>query len=289
MLDCVLKDINRGLKMSKYDTQSFCMDLISQQCTSPWFWRMVDLARGNLNHYTGPRTEDDFFKRTTRQFYSENSKRLDYISWKMYKNINTESVQFMLSWVFVFAPLILRYEQLPSVFSGTKLTEIKCYNLLLNKLYIFTNPKLKYDILTKMINNIERRCNLANPDVVATYSVARNFRANCDWACVSNDSAIQESRIQDLDYCMKNTNRATNKLKYAKTIINILTKRLENVIKTGGYNTESAIIKTCRDAYKYAAGASATNQDFVEWVWDVFDYKKIINMKNCMNHRTSLR
>lgn len=271
--------------MSNYNIQSFCVDLMAQPNNSPWFWNMVDLARGNLAHYTGPRNENDFFEIVRQKYRSENTKRLNHISLQIYENINNIYTQSALRWVFVLSPLIILPEQYSSVFSGTTLSELDCYNILLTELYKFSDPKLKYDILTKIIRNIEHRYNLLNPDIFAIYHVAKSFRANCDFACLSQDTKIQDTRIQDLYLCMLSTNIATTKLNLAKQIINVLMARLEKCIKTNN-KPESEIKNICRDAYKYVAGASAANQDFVDWVWDTFDYHKIINIpKLCANYK----
>ena len=193
-----------------------------------------------------------------------------------YTNLTDKNIQKSLKWVIFLSPLVVRYDQLPSVLSGTKYKEIYCYNTILDYINRFTDQKLKYDILSKIINKYRNKTDLPE-DFQMVYELACFFRSICSYA-ETKTPEIQENKIQDLRVIIKIANPKNVKLDNAKKIIAILTDKLERVIKHTDYDLKSAVKKVCDEAYAYAAEAGAANQDFVNNVWDTFNYHDIMNV-----------
>lgn len=263
--------------------ESFLSDLLNTDSLGGYFWNLMDLAKGNMEHYSGPRDESDYY-RIMAGNNSDEYKRHSKVLLDFYENIDSDYTKKCLTYFFWVAPLVAEPYQFQSIFSGTNYREIDCYTCIVADINMFSNSKLKYDLLTRIMNRIENKYGLNKKyrTVVPmqemdeqVYEVARFFRANCKYAKQDNPQ-IRETLLQDLHGFMRFANPSNVKLDYAKRLRQVLLQKLQHTIKTN--NTDQAIHDVCAQAYQYIAGAGAANQKFVERAWDEFDYPAIIGV-----------
>ena len=279
----VQKAKTRECKMTHLDLENFLADFISQDNTSPYFWNLVSLSSGNLSRYTGPKTEDEFWNNVkNRKAYGQTSKENDETLLNFYLNLNSPDVKRYMYAVRLFAPLVARFDQMPSLLQNTGRTELDCYNEIVLGNAKIQNQKLRYDILTRILEKTRTRTNgnsIESEQYKILYNVARFFRSICDWAKTSTDSTVRENLIADKLFIIRNHQTVPGKLKLSQDIMNLMMQKLENTIKTAApQDQQSSIRAVCQEAYHYVSYAGAGNQDFVNKMWDVFNWRDIVNV-----------
>lgn len=248
--------------MVNIDLYLFIHILMSCDSTDPWFWNLVALSRNDLNRYSGPKDAKDYEKKNQIFHYSEKRKSLNRILLQFYETRNSAETQNYLAWVMLLSPLVARYDQIE--FS------LNDYNNILQNLDKIQSPKLQYDIVCRVIAKLDKRKQY-DTDV---YFAACAYRATCKYAQTDTSKQTQDVKIYDLGVCIKRVPDSATKRKLAVAIIKILRTQLNQALKKSGNVSE--IKQICANAYNYVALAGAENQDYVDMVWDEFNFRNII-------------
>lgn len=256
--------------------ETFIASILAQDTSSSYFWNLVSLAKNDLARFHGPKTEDEFFNKVkTEKNYSQTQQNQDKILQDLYINIDSPYVKYSLSWVLYLSPFVVQSDCLPFVLEGTPYYESDCYNAILCDIKKITNPKLEYDILSKIINKYRGKQNIPQ-DILVSYEVATFYRSCCKYALLPNP-AVQEARIQDLRVFMNYTNPAESKLYGAERIAKILSNKLENTVKTADdEHLDSQVKEICDLANECAVKAGPSNQKFIDRVGQVFNYNTLM-------------
>jgi len=263
--------------MLQMDLQRFLFKALTQDTTCGWFWDMVYLATNKLSMYSGPRDEADYYRIMAVDMYSKEYKYFSKVLLDLYESLQDKHTKKCLRWFLVVAPLMLPQHQKSCLARCANFNEIECCEIILDEINKFTNPKLKYDLLTLVINRI-KPMDLSQERNLAIYNVATFLRSRCVYAQKSNDPKIQETLLQDLHEFILFTNPSTTKLDCAERMREIMLNRLENVILKADTDVERKIMDTCLTARQYAALAGPDNQAFIDQTKKEFDYKSIINL-----------
>ncbi|MCQ2581080.1 MAG: hypothetical protein MJ164_02815 [Alphaproteobacteria bacterium] len=269
--------------MTTSEFELFLSDFLIIPSNIPYFWNLIYLATGDFARYDGPKNMDEFLDWVkNRKCYGRADQVHDKKLLDFYSNFKSSDTQICIKWVKILTPLVARYDQLPGILQKTGMTELDCYNTVVLEHKKIQNKKLQYDLLTRVIDKIKP---IAENDRIYAepyknlYNVARFFRTTCDWAKNSQDSHIRDVLISDKLYNLSNHRTAAGKLKMARSIMNLMMQKLEYTIQTTPPQyQESAIRDVCQQAYRCAAYAGAENQDFVNEMWDVFNWRNIINL-----------
>ena len=273
--------------MLNQEIQSFLSDVFACDPCGSYFWNLIDLYKGNLKHYSGPRDESDYYRILAGKWSNE-YKRHSKVLLDFYQSLRDSDTQKHLRAFFMIAPLVACSYQEDAVTAGLepKYTALNCFENVLVNINSFSDKKLKYDLLTRIIDRIDAQARgKKNPEQQSldderysyAYNVARYFRANCEYAKQNKDPKVQETLLNDLYYIMRFTNPSNVKLQYGHRIRANLLNKLENAIQTSN-NPEKDIRNICATAYEYIAGVGASNQDFMDKVWDEFDHRAITNI-----------
>lgn len=269
--------------MAKSEYELFLSDFLITPSNIPYFWNLMYLATGDLSRYNGPKSMDEFLDTVkTRKYYGHTDQIRDERLLNLYLNLNNPDVQNYLTWVKFLTPLVARPDQLDGILQKTHLTELDCYNTIVLMHKKFQDTKLQYDLLTRVIEKtqpmIESNRLYAEP-YQNLYNVARFFRSICDWAKTSTDSTVRENLIADKLFIIRNHQTVPGKLKLSQDVMNLMMQKLENTIKTAAPQDQNASIRAvCQEAYHYVSYAGAGNQDFVNKMWDVFNWRDIVNV-----------
>ncbi|MFQ6760507.1 MAG: hypothetical protein ACLRFM_03880 [Alphaproteobacteria bacterium] len=249
----------------------------------PYFWNTIALATGDLNNYHGPKSRDELYGWIKhRKHYNDISQMEDAFLLYFYLNLKSPEIQKYIAWVKILAPLVARSDQLPGILKKTGVPELDCYNTIILNYKNFQNPELQYDLLTRVIDKIKPIVETNRIDAEPyknLYNVARHFRSTCDWAKQSNENSVRETLISDKLYTLRNHQTTSGKLKMTQDIMQLMIDKLEHIIKiTPPDRQQSAIRSVCQQAYQYVAYAGAENQKFVNEIWDVFNWRDIVNI-----------
>ncbi|MBR6752348.1 MAG: hypothetical protein IKL95_03720, partial [Alphaproteobacteria bacterium] len=101
--------------MAKSEYELFLSDFLITPSNIPYFWNLMYLATGDLSRYNGPKTEDEFWNNVkNRKAYGQTSKENDETLLNFYLNLNSPDVKRYMYAVRLFAPLVARFDQMPS-------------------------------------------------------------------------------------------------------------------------------------------------------------------------------
>lgn len=259
-----------------FDIESFVENVLHQDNTSPYFWDLFALATGDMEHYYGPKSENDFYNKVKKNPTNHKLQDNDYKLLSLYQNKNHKNQSDCLEWVRIIAPLVARSDQNLG-YSGTQ--KLNCFYDILFKSKDFKNSKLRYEILTCVIENLEK-FDIRNEYVFNLYSVARWMRSTCNWAQKSNDMNVVETLMQDRLLFLQQANKHEIKLKAAHDIFNMGLKQLEIAIKTikDEQKLQQKVQEICNNMRRRCAHVGESGQGFVWNVHDVFNPNNIMNI-----------
>ena len=207
--------------MTRTELDSFVQILMNLKHYVPtWYWLMLDLSRGRLN------IDDLNFALKLRG--NKTGLDTDMLHRVVYFNEhkNDSDVKIYLNTARLLLPLIANKAQFPD---RQEFDEIKYYKNIIEFVSYIGDPKLQYDILTRVINRLNDKMGWArfghtnaNNETKLTYSVARALRSVNKYAQNPaeftkrdpNDkwfddhmktiiSQVRDTRMDDLQYYMQ--------------------------------------------------------------------------------------
>ena len=271
----------KDLTMMRQDIQKFLTYMLSKGSLDDFFWNVLYLAKNDLEQYSGPRDDADYY-RIIASGWGKSYERNSKILLDLYKNLKHPYTQELLGTVADVAPLLALPSQQNAVRAITGDTTLDCYEKVILNINLFSDQKLKYDLLTRIINRIKERHNLDTPyrtkikideRTQNVYDVAIFYRSRCGYT---------KTFVQDMYDFMRFANPSNVKRDCGEKIRKFLLQEMSQVIKNSK-NPEKEIKNICAQAYEYIAGVGAENQDLMDATWDTFDYEKIIGIPAMAN------
>ena len=259
-----------------FDIESFVADVLYQDNTGPYFWDLFALATGDMEHYGGPKSENDFYNKVKKNPTNHELQDNNYKLLSLYQDKNHENQSDWLEWARIIAPLVARSDQNLG-YSYTK--KLNCFYDVLVKSKDFKNSKLRYDILTRVIEKLEN-FDFRDQYVFNLYCVARWMRSACNWAKESNDLDVVETLMRDKHWFLQQAGTTEIKLNAARDMFNIGLKQLEIAIKTikDEQKLQQEVQEICNNTCQRCACVGESGKDFVGQVHDVFNPNNIMNI-----------
>ena len=280
--------------MQRTDFQDFIKFALVNKNETPSFWNVIKLTKGRLDKYSGPRTREDYIKTQQDKYTSSVHKLYDGILFYLYQNLNASETQQCLKWAFAIAPFIIRPCNYDLLFAGTNWVEEECYEHILANINSLTDQKLKYDLLSKIIDRLTYKYKIyayfdsmpgLNLGAQKIYQQACAMRAGCEYA-KQYDMKIRDVRIEDMRVYLRNTLSPENKRTCALEILQLLRADIQDVVQySQPQHIEQKVKDVCKKAMSVAGEVSAANMDLTEKIWDEFDYKLVIPVAQKVNAR----
>lgn len=273
--------------MQRTDFQDFIKFALANKNETPSFWNVIKLTKGRLDKYSGPRTREDYIKTQQDKYTSSVHKLYDGILFYLYQNLNASETQQCLKWAFAIAPFIIRPCNYDLLFAGTNWVEEECYEHILANINSLTDQKLKYDLLSKIIDRLTDKYKIynyfgsmpgLNLGAQKIYEQACAMRADCEYSN-TDDTKIRNTKIQDKRVYLRNATKAQDKRVCAIEIFKILIADASYQLgKTHRYCIEGCVREICQMARDIAGEVGYENMDLVERVWKYFDTAAIMNI-----------
>ncbi len=281
----------RGVyRMKTINYTDFIKYVLGITFTNSFFWNLMYLCRGDLKQYEGPRSMDDLARECNSKWATERSKTDNALLLTFYTQINDPNIKQFLRGFFIVAPFVVGPCRLNVMFNGTNLWEDDCYEWLLADINNFADdPKLQYDLLTRVIDRISTRDKIQDyynghsykisPRAKLIYERACFLRSNCAYSNTVDDPKIRNTKIQDIVVCMRAAPDANNKRQFFKQTFPLLIAEMRYALEnsTPG-KMDKNISRACQLARDVAGWAGAENMDLVEKVWTAFNTPTIMQM-----------
>ena len=277
------------MKPLKY--QALVKYMLEHKETNP-FWQLMDLAKGDFKHYSGPRTRDDYKKILQSKYCGKTYKEYSKIVLQFYRSYGNAETQKSLTWAFIVSPFVLGPCRETYALSGTKFEPYDCYDYILNSMVNcnaneWTDTKLQYDLLTLIIDRLTSQYKIGkyygsmpglNDRIQKMYERACYLRANCKYSN-TDDTKIRNTKIQDKRVYLRNATNAQDKRDCAIEIFKILIADASYQLgNTHRYRIEGCVREICQMARDIAGEVGYENMDLVERVWKYFDTAAIMNI-----------